>query len=104
MPSLIISKSNSSPEDNSNDEEQNDRSITLLGSNWMQTFSWVPNYVFDKEHNFKTFLREKNLPIQDGEKVMALVDKKILISSYFQAIALIPLNKKTSIIIQSYLY
>lgn len=68
----------SSPEDNSNDDDQNDPSTTLMGSNWMQTFSWVPNYVFDKEHNFKTFLREKNLPIQDGEKVMLLVDKKDL--------------------------
>jgi hypothetical protein len=64
--------------DNSNNENQNDRSITLMGSNWMQTFSWIPEYVFDKEHNFKTFLREKNLPIQDGEKVMLLVDNKDL--------------------------
>jgi hypothetical protein len=66
------------PEENTDNSKQNYQSTTLMGSNWMQTFSWIPKYVFDKEHDFKTFLREKNLPIHDGERVMLLVDNKDL--------------------------
>lgn len=65
-------------DNNSNNQEQNNRNITIMGSNWMQTFSWIPKHVFNKDHDFKTFLREKNLPIQDGEKVILLVDNKDL--------------------------
>ena len=46
----------------------------------MQIFSWIPKYVFDKDHDFKTFKRfvgsvkEPNLPVREGEKVLLLVD------------------------------
>jgi Dolichyl-phosphate-mannose-protein mannosyltransferase len=49
-----------------------DKDVTVMGSNWMQVFSWVPKYIFDKEHNFKTF-SAKNLPLTE-EKVLLLVD------------------------------
>jgi hypothetical protein len=49
-----------------------DQGVTMMGSNWMQVFSWVPKYIFDKEHNFKTF-SAKNLPLTE-EKVLLLVD------------------------------
>jgi hypothetical protein len=29
-----------------------------MGSNWMQMFSWIPKYVFDEDHDFKTFPKE----------------------------------------------
>jgi hypothetical protein len=54
----------------------NDQDITMMGSNWIQVFSWVPEYIFDKEHNFKTF-NAKNLPLID-EKVLLLVDSNDL--------------------------
>jgi hypothetical protein len=56
----------------------------LMGSNWMQIFSWIPKYIFDKDHDFKTFKRfvgsvkEPNLPIKEGEKVLLLVDNNDL--------------------------
>jgi hypothetical protein len=56
-----------------------DRTI-MMGNNWMQVFSWIPKYIFDKDHDFKTFKRfvgsvkEPNLPIKEGEKVLLLVD------------------------------
>jgi hypothetical protein len=56
-----------------------DRTI-MMGHNWMQIYSWIPKYIFDKDHDFKTFKRffgsvkEPNLPIKDGEKVLLLVD------------------------------
>ena len=52
----------------------------IMGNNWMQIFSWIPKYVFDKDHDFKTFKRfvgsvkEPNLPVREGEKVLLLVD------------------------------
>jgi Dolichyl-phosphate-mannose-protein mannosyltransferase len=49
-----------------------DQDVTMMGSNWMQVFSWAPKYIFDKDHNFKTF-SAKNLPLID-EKVLLLVD------------------------------
>ena len=60
-----------------NDNE--DRTI-MMGHNWMQIYSWIPKYIFDKDHDFKTFKRffgsvkEPNLPIKEGEKVLLLVD------------------------------
>jgi hypothetical protein len=71
---LVTENLPNSPVNNSNNEAENDRGITIMGSNWMQTFSWIPQYVFEKDHTFKTFLRERNFPIQDGEKVILLVD------------------------------
>lgn len=68
----------SSAVDFSNNEAEKDLGITIMGSNWMQTFSWIPKYVFEKDPAFKTFLRERNLPLQDGEKVILLVDDKDL--------------------------
>jgi hypothetical protein len=56
-----------------------DRTI-MMGHNWMQIYSWIPKYIFDKDHDFKTFKRffgsvkEPNLPIKEGEKVLLLVD------------------------------
>jgi 4-amino-4-deoxy-L-arabinose transferase-like glycosyltransferase len=50
--------------------------VTMMGSNWMQVFSWVPEFIFNKEHNFKTF-SAKNLPLID-EKVLLLVDSNDL--------------------------
>lgn len=61
--------------DNTNDDD-NEKAI-MMGSNWMQTFSWIPKYIFDQDHDFKTFREKKNLPIQ-SEKVLLLVDKKDL--------------------------
>ena len=51
--------------------------VILMGSNWMQSFSWIPEYVFNKDHSFKEFI-EKNLPIENEEtkKILLLVDRK----------------------------
>jgi 4-amino-4-deoxy-L-arabinose transferase-like glycosyltransferase len=65
-------------DNNSNKQEVKIGGTTLMGSNWMQTFSWIPKYVFNKDHDFKTFLREKNLPLDEEEKVILLVDNKDL--------------------------
>jgi Dolichyl-phosphate-mannose-protein mannosyltransferase len=57
----------------------------MMGSNWAQTFSWIPKYIFDNDHDFKTFKRylgstkEPNLPIKEGEKVLLLVDNNDLV-------------------------
>jgi len=51
--------------------------VILMGSNWMQSFSWIPEYVFNKGHSFKSYL-EKNLPIENEntKKILLLVDRK----------------------------
>jgi MFS family permease len=52
--------------DYGNDSEEK---TVMMGSNWAQIFSWIPKYIFDKDHDFKTFKRfigsvkEPNLPI-----------------------------------------
>jgi hypothetical protein len=66
----------SSPVDFGNNEAENDRGITIMGSNWMQTFSRISQTVFERDQAFKTFRRERNLPISDGEKVLLLVGNK----------------------------
>jgi hypothetical protein len=66
----------SSPEDFGNNEAENDRGITIMGSSWMQTFSRISQTVFERDQAFKTFPRERNLPIPDGEKVLLLFDNK----------------------------
>ena len=54
----------------------------MMGSNWVQIFSWIPKYIFDIDHDFKTFKRfvgsvkEPNLPIREGEKVFAACRQK----------------------------
>ena len=60
---------------------QKDHSTTenvfLIGSNWMQSFSWIPKYIFNKDHSFKEYI-EKNLPIENENttKILLLVDTK----------------------------
>lgn len=67
--------------DYGNDSEE--KSI-MMGSNWAQIFSWIPKYIFDNDHDFKTFKRylgstkEPNLPIKEGEKILLLVDNNDL--------------------------
>jgi hypothetical protein len=56
----------------------NGKNTIIIGSNWMQTFSWIPTYVFDEDHDFKTFSRSINLDIEDKEKVMLIIDNKDL--------------------------
>jgi hypothetical protein len=57
----------------------------VMGSNWAQIFSWIPKFIFDNDHDFKTFKRylgstkEPNLPIKEGEKVLLLVDNNDLV-------------------------
>ena len=50
--------------------------VILVGSNWMQSFSWIPEYIFSKGHSFKQYI-EKNLPIEneDSKKILLLVDR-----------------------------
>ena len=60
------------PDFNKSNRSDNER-VVVIGSNWMQTFSWIPRYVFDEDHDFKTFLRERHLP-DKNEKVLLLVD------------------------------
>ena len=52
-------------------------SVFLIGSNWMQSFSWIPKYIFNKDHLFKEYI-EKNLPIENEntKKILLLVDRK----------------------------
>ena len=40
--------------------------VFLMGSNWMQSFSWIPEYIFSKGHSFKEYI-EKNLPIENED-------------------------------------
>ena len=42
----------------------------------MQSFSWIPEYIFSKGHSFKEYI-EKNLPIEneDSKKILLLVDR-----------------------------
>jgi 4-amino-4-deoxy-L-arabinose transferase-like glycosyltransferase len=51
--------------------------VFLIGSNWMQSFSWIPKYIFNKDHSFKEYI-EKNLPIENENtvKILLLVDRK----------------------------
>jgi 4-amino-4-deoxy-L-arabinose transferase-like glycosyltransferase len=50
--------------------------VILVGSNWMQSLSWIPEYIFSKGHSFKEYI-EKNLPIEneDSKKILMLVDR-----------------------------
>ena len=43
----------------------------------MQSFSWIPKYIFNKDHSFKVYI-EKNLPIENEntKKILLLVDRK----------------------------
>ena len=75
---FIVAYLPSQDKSNGNDNAE-DRTI-MMGHNWMQIYSWIPKYIFDKDHDFKTFKRffgsvkEPNLPIKEGEKVLLLVD------------------------------
>ena len=40
--------------------------VILVGSNWMQSFSWIPEYIFNKGHSFEEYI-EKNLPIENED-------------------------------------
>ena len=77
---FVVAYLPSQDQDNGNAKEK----TILMGSNWMQIFSWIPKYIFDKDHDFKTFKRfvgsvkEPNLPIKEGEKVLLLVDNNDL--------------------------
>jgi hypothetical protein len=59
--------------------QNNNESVILVGSNWMQLFSWIPEYIFGKGHSFETF-GEGNLPIEqiNTKKILLLVDGKDL--------------------------
>lgn len=67
-------------QDKANGNDNTEDKTIMMGHNWMQIFSWIPKYIFDKDHDFKTFKRffgsvkEPNLPIKEGEKVLLLVD------------------------------
>lgn len=67
------------PSSTQKDQISNDENVILMGSNWMQLFSWIPNYIFDKDHSFKMF-SDRNLPIENinAKKVLLLVDGKDL--------------------------
>jgi 4-amino-4-deoxy-L-arabinose transferase-like glycosyltransferase len=56
-------------------DEKTKQNVILMGSNWMQSFSWIPEYIFNKDHTFKAFVA-KNLPIEneDTKKILLLVD------------------------------
>ena len=43
----------------------------------MQSFSWIPEYMFNRGHTFKSYV-EGNLPIEyeDKKKILLLVDTK----------------------------
>jgi hypothetical protein len=64
------------PNTNQNDQETK-QNVILMGSNWMQSFSWIPEYIYNKGHTFKAFVA-KNLPIEneDTKKILLLVDRK----------------------------
>jgi hypothetical protein len=49
--------------------------VYLIGSDWMQSFSWIPKYIFNKDHSFKSYI-EGNLPIKDEDrsKILLIVD------------------------------
>jgi hypothetical protein len=51
--------------------------VILMGSNWMQSFSWIPEYIFNKGHSFKSYV-ENNLPIENEntKRILLLVDSK----------------------------
>jgi 4-amino-4-deoxy-L-arabinose transferase-like glycosyltransferase len=53
--------------------------VILMGSNWMQSFSWIPEYIFNKGHSFKVFI-ERKLPIENEntKKILLLVDGRDL--------------------------
>jgi hypothetical protein len=67
------------PSSTQKDQSSNNENVILMGSNWMQLFSWIPNYIFDKDHSFKMF-SDRNLPIENfnTKKVILLVDGKDL--------------------------
>ena len=56
----------------------------IIGSNWAQIFSWIPKYIFDSDHDFKTFkrfmgsIKEPYLPIKGDERVLLIVDNNDL--------------------------
>jgi 4-amino-4-deoxy-L-arabinose transferase-like glycosyltransferase len=67
------------PSSTQKDQISNNENVILMGSNWMQLFSWIPNYIFDKNHSFKMFI-ERNLPIEhiNTKKILLLIDGKDL--------------------------
>ena len=59
--------------------QSSNENVILMGSNWMQLFSWIPEYIFGKGHYFEAFT-ERNLPIEhvNTKKVLLLIDGKDL--------------------------
>jgi hypothetical protein len=50
---------NSQEENGGNKQEGNIGGTTLMGSNWMQTLSWIPKYVFNKIMILRLSLEKK---------------------------------------------
>jgi Dolichyl-phosphate-mannose-protein mannosyltransferase len=59
--------------------QSSNENVILMGSNWMQLFSWIPEYIFGKGHSFEMFV-DRNLPIEqiNTKKILLLVDGKDL--------------------------
>jgi hypothetical protein len=56
--------------------ETNDTSgVTIVGNDWVISgLSWIPNYIYDKDHEFKKYY--SRAPIET-EKVLLVVDKRM---------------------------
>jgi hypothetical protein len=47
---------------------------TLVGNGWVQSFSWIPKYVFNQDHDFKRFYTKTLIP---DENVLLIIDGKL---------------------------
>jgi Dolichyl-phosphate-mannose-protein mannosyltransferase len=53
--------------------ETNDN-VTVIGNNWViSSFEWIPNYVYEGGHEFKTFYSKADI---ETEKVLLIVDAR----------------------------
>ncbi|MDQ4073865.1 MAG: PQQ-dependent sugar dehydrogenase, partial [Thermoproteota archaeon] len=61
-----------------NAENENNEKITLVGQHWVRSFSWIPFYLYDKEHYIKDVFPERYLkePLKT-DRVMMVVDRSL---------------------------
>jgi hypothetical protein len=56
-------------------ETNNTSAVTIVGNDWVISgLSWIPNYIYDKDHEFKKYY--SRAPIET-EKVLLVVDKRM---------------------------
>jgi hypothetical protein len=60
--------------DGNDDSGNNNGKVTIVGSQWVAGFSWIPNNVFSKDHDYRKFSKSTTVPTKN---VLFVLDKNI---------------------------